>query len=73
MNKTVKELEPEFRRTKDSTIKGKRTRHVITMNPNKANPGETLYANVPKLKPESCLVPGSLHLLFDFKNKNNKS
>ena len=45
----------------------------MTLNPNKASPNETLYIDIPKLKPDSCLVPGSLHLLFDFKNANDKS
>ena len=28
---------------------------------------------IPKLKEDSCLVPGSLHLLYNFKSKNTKS
>ena len=56
-----------------ATIKGVRTRHVITLNPNKENPGEEFYIDIPKLKPDSCLVPGSLHLLYDFQNNNAKS
>ena len=56
-----------------ASIKGTRTRHVITLNLNKLNPGEELYVDIPKLKPDSCLVPGSMHLLFDFKNSNAKS
>ena len=56
-----------------ASIKGTRTRQVITLNPNKVNPGEELYVDIPKLKPDSCLVPGSLHLLYDFKNSNTKS
>ena len=54
-------------------IQGTRTRHVITFNPNKANPGEVIYIDTPKLKPDVCLVPGSLNLMFDFKNANDKS
>ena len=27
----------------------------------------------PKLKPDSCLVPGSMHLLFDLKINNTKT
>ena len=49
-----------------ASIKGERTRHVVTFNPNSAKPGESLYINIPNLKVDSCLVPGSLHLLFDF-------
>ena len=68
-----KDLSPSARKSRMSTIKGRRTRHVVTLNPNKVNPSETLYIDIPKLKPDSCLVPGSLHLLFDFKNANVKS
>ena len=56
-----------------ASIKGDRTRHVITANPNKASPGEELKIDIPKLKPDSCLVPGSFHLLFDFKVSNTKT
>ena len=56
-----------------STIKGLRTRSVVTLNPTTISPGEELYINIPKLKPTSCLVRGSLSLLFDFKNSNTKS
>ena len=56
-----------------TTIRGPRTRSVVTFNPSMISPGEELYINIPKLKPSSCLVPGSLALLFDFKNSNTKS
>ena len=56
-----------------TTIRGPRTRSVVTFNPSMISPGEELYINIPKLKPSSCLVPGSLSLLFDFKNSNTKS
>lgn len=46
---------------------------TITMNPNKASLSEELYTDIPKLKMDSCLVPGSLHLLFSFKVSNTKS
>ena len=54
-------------------IKGVRTRHVITFNPSKANPGEVIYIDTPKLKPDVFLVPDSFNLMFDFKNANAKS
>ena len=72
MNKTESQMLPGFRRSQMSTIKGNRTRHVVTMNPNKASPGEEIYIDIPKLKQHSCLVPGSLHLLFDLKITNTK-
>ena len=43
------------------------------MNPNSANPEEDIYIDIPKLNPNLCLVPDSLRLLFNFKNKNAKS
>ena len=55
-----------------SGIKGNRTRHVVTLNPNSANPEEDLYIDIPKLNPNLCLVPDSLKL-FHFKNANTKS
>ena len=73
MNTTEKELQPGFRRSRMTSIRGPRTRSVVTFNPTTIGPGEELYINIPKLKPDSCLVPGSLALLFDFKNSNTKS
>ena len=73
MNRTEEQLIPGFRRSQMGAIKGDRTRHVVTMNPNKASPGEELYIDIPKLKQDSCLVPGSLHLLFYFKLSNTKT
>ena len=72
MNKQEKELVPGLRRSHMAKIKGERTRHVVTFNPNKASP-EELYIDVPKMKMDSCLVPGSLYLLFNFKVGNTKS
>ncbi|CAB3978676.1 Hypothetical predicted protein [Paramuricea clavata] len=72
MNTTETELQPGFRRSRMTTIKGPQTRSVVTFNPTTISPGEELYINIPKLKP-SCLVPGSLALLFDFKNSNTES
>ena len=73
MNSRTSELKPGFRRSKMTEIKGARTRHVITFNPNKVNPGEVFYIDTPKLKLDVCLVPDSLNLMFDFKNANVKS
>jgi hypothetical protein len=73
MNTTETELQPGFRRSRMTTIRGPRTRSVVTFNPSTISPGEELYINIPKLKASSCLVPGSHALLFDFKNSNTKS
>ena len=55
-----------------ASINGERT-HNVTFNPNKASSGEELYIDIPKMKMDSCLVPGSLHLLSTFKVSNTKS
>ncbi len=72
-NKTVEELKPGFCRVQKTTITGIRVRHVVTFNPNTTNPGERLNVQIPKLKENSWLIPGSLHFLYDFKSKNTKS
>ena len=69
----MSELKPRFRRTNRGEIRGERTRHVLTFNPNKAGAGEEIYVNIPKLRAESLFVPDSMSLVFDFKNKNEKS
>ena len=69
----VNVLYPGYKKSKMSDIKGNRKRHVVTLNPNSANPEEDVYIDIPKLTPNLCLVPDSLRLLFDFKNKNTKS
>ena len=73
LNKTESELDVGFRRSKMSHIKGDRTRHVVTFNPNSASPGEEVYIDIPKLKESSNLVPGSLHLVFDFEVTHTKT
>ena len=37
----------------------------ITLNPSSANPGETLYINIPKLSENLVIVPGSVSLVFN--------
>ena len=49
-------MKPGFRMCQMSSIKGDRTRHTVTMNPNKALPGEELYIEIPKLKQNSFWV-----------------
>ena len=69
----MQKLVPGYKRTRISDIKGNRTRHVVTLNPNKGNPEEDLYIDIPKLNKNLCLVPDSLRLVFNFKNSNTKS
>jgi hypothetical protein len=71
MNRTA-EFMPDFRRINKAEITGDRTRHVLTFNPNSARSEEEIYANIPKLKADSVLVPDSMALVFDFKNSNTK-
>jgi hypothetical protein len=54
-------------------IKGERTRHVLTFNPNRAEPGEEIYVNIPKLRDDFVLVLDSMNLMFNFENENTKS
>ena len=72
MNRMQK-LHPGFKKSRMSEIKGNRTRHVVTLNPNSAEPEENLYIDILKLNKNLCFVPDSLRLLFDFKNSNAKS
>ena len=73
MNRTEEELSVGFRRSRMTEIKGARTRHLITLNPSSARPGEDLYIDIPKLKESTCLVPGSLHLVHDMVVTGTKS
>ena len=45
--------------------KAERTHHIITHNPNTAQPGETLYIRCPKLQTGVVLVPDTFDLVFD--------
>ena len=72
-NKTVEELKPGFQTVQKITVTGTRVRHIVTFNRKTANPKERLHVQIPKLKENSCLVQGSLHLLYDFKSENTKS
>ena len=68
-------LTPEYRRINKSEIKGRRSVNTITFNPNKANPGEEIYVNLPKLRPicNMCIVPNSMFLSAKFRSGNTKS
>ena len=65
------EFSAGFCQIQRSSISGNRTRHVITLNPNKAKPGEHIYINSPKLNSDLCLVPDSIYLCIDFKVAGN--
>ena len=46
-------------------LKAESTLQRITFTPSSANPGETLYVNIPKLSENNVLVPGSVRLSFN--------
>lgn len=68
-----KGLSTDYKKYSKTSISGDRTRHVVTFNPNSAKPQEQLYIRETKLCQNDCLVPGSLHLLFDVKIGNTKN
>ena len=46
-------------------LKANSTLNRITQTPSNANPGETLYIEIPKLSENMVIVPGSVFLLFN--------
>ena len=46
-------------------LKANSTLNRITLTPSNANPGETLYIEIPKLTENMVIVPGSVFLLFN--------
>ena len=46
-------------------LKANSTLNRITLTPSNANPGETLYIEIPKLSENMVIVPGSVFLLFN--------
>lgn len=73
MNNTEKELSVGFKRNNMSMIKGERTRRLVNFVPSTAEPGNMLEIDIPKLKKSYCIVPGSIHLVFDFIVSGSKS
>ena len=47
-------------------LKAETTLQRTTFTPSSANPGETLYVNIPKLSGNNVIVPNSVRLAFDF-------
>ena len=73
MSTKMERIMPDFTRFKMSEIKGQRTENTITFNPDRAEPGEEVYVTIPKLNANACIVPNTLYLTAEFKNKNTKS
>ena len=66
MSKTVSEkIDPNRMPKHPFGLKAESTLQRITFTPSSANPGETLYVNIPKLSGNNVLVPGSVRLSFN--------
>ena len=66
MSKTISErIDPNRMPKQPFGLKAEFTLQRTTFTPSSANPGETLYINVPKLLGSNVLVPGSLYLSFN--------
>ena len=46
-------------------LKAERHHNIITFNPSSANPKETLYVRIPRLKEDTFYVPGTFCLTAD--------
>ena len=66
MSKTISEkIDPNRMPKQPFGLKAESTLQRITFTPSSANPGETLYVNIPKLSGNNVLVPGSVKLAFN--------
>ena len=46
-------------------LKAETSLNRVTLNPSSAEPGETLYIEIPKLSENLVIVPGSVYITFD--------
>ena len=66
MSKAISEkIDPNRMPKQPFGLKAESTLQRITFTPSSANPGETLYINIPKLSGNNVIVPGSVRLLFN--------
>ena len=66
MSKTISErIDPNRMPKQPFGLKAETTLHRTTFTPSSANPGETLYVNIPKLSGDNVIVPNSVRLAFD--------
>ena len=67
MSKSISErIDPNRVPRQSLGLKAESTLHRTTFTPSSANPGETLYVNIPKLSGDNVIVPNSVRLAFDF-------
>ena len=66
MSKAISEkIDPNRMPKQPFGLKAESTLQRITFTPSSANPGETLYVNIPKLSGNNVIVPGSVRLSFN--------
>ena len=66
MSKTISErIDPNRMPKQPFGLKAETTLQRATFTPSTANPGETLYINIPKLSGDNVIVPNSVKLAFD--------
>ena len=66
MSKTISEkIDPNRMPKQPFGLKAETTLQRTTFTPSSANPGETLYVNIPKLSGNNVIVPNSVRLAFD--------
>ena len=71
MSKTISQrIDPNRMPKQPFGLKAETTLQRTTFTPSSANPGETLYVNIPKLSGNNVIVPNSVRLAFDFVIEN---
>ena len=66
MSKAISEkIDPNRMPKQPFGLKAESTLQRTTFTPSSANPGETLYVNIPKLSGNNVIVPGSVSLAFN--------
>ena len=66
MSKAISEkIDPNRMPKQPFGLKAESTLQRTTFTPSSANPGETLYVNIPKLSGNNVIVPGSVRLSFN--------
>ena len=73
MNTRGIELEPGFKKTKLTDIKGTRKINVTSLVQGQAVPDDIYTVSIPALNANQCIVPDTLALSFKFSNSNTKS
>ena len=67
------ELEPGFKKTTLTDIKGKRSVNATWLIKTQATPEEIYTVSIPALNPSQCIIPDTFALSFKFANSNTKS